>query len=862
MTAEQWQQVKSLFDQALDHPKSERKSWLRSECPDAGMLDEVLSLLDAHTDDEEFLEHQTAEGRDWAAALRPESMVGQTLGHWRLVEEIGQGGMGTVYRAVRADDDFQRQVAIKIVSRGMDTDQLLRRFRVERQILANLEHPYIARLIDGGTTASGMPYFVMEYVKGVPLTEYCDRQRLGVTARIELFRKICSAVAYAHANLIVHRDLKPANILVTADGTPKLLDFGIARILSGSGRDVTEPTVTMLRMATPAYASPEQIRGGIAGIPSDIYSLGVILYELLTGHRPYRLPERESGELARVICEREPTRASVVVGFAEAVERADGDVQIDGESVSYDRDTTLDQLRRKLKGDLDNIMSMALRKEPHRRYESVDQFSGDLQRHSAGLPILARSDTFGYRAGKFIERNRMGVAAGVVVALLLAITSVVAIHKAMRLADRIEEDHRLASSFFVEIHDAIARLPGATPAREAILQQSLRYLNGLGRDAGDDPVFRRSLALAYEKFAELQAGFLGPGLGRTADALATAAKAQELREAVAKAFPKDLQVQYELANNYLLAGYIAGRGGRAEQRREYDNKALVVAERLTASDGRNPGYRAVLGRAHTSLAYGLMYSGQWEAGAPHIRRSLAIHTEVAAENPDDRKAQRDLAQIHYRVGSIYAQAGQGAEGRDHLLQALEIYRKLASDNTRDAQTRSDLAGCYHFLGIALGSIQKYDRALAYLDDAIAIRRAALELDPLDSRTRSMLAGNYAERSVVLLKSGTVSSAIGDARKAVQLQMQALENDPNGAATRSYMAEFEFRLASALEAQAAHTRRIGDWREAVNWYSKSLAHYDELQPQGNSLLGNLRNYSDQVRKGLARSESAVNSKTDF
>ncbi|MBC8164894.1 MAG: serine/threonine protein kinase, partial [Bryobacteraceae bacterium] len=666
MTAEQWQQVKSLLEEALEQPHGRRAPWLDEHCQEERIREEVLSLLEAHSSDD-FLEQPPEAGPELVAALRPESLIGERVGPWRLVEEIGQGGMGTVYRAVRADDEFRREVAIKIVSRGMDTEQLLKRFRTERQILANLEHPYIGHLLDGGTTSAGLPYFVMEYVQGMPLTEYCDGNRLSIAERITLFRKICSAVAYAHNNLIVHRDLKPANILVTCDGTPKLLDFGIARIMSGPGREGSEPTVTMLRMATPAYASPEQIRGGVAGIPSDIYSLGVILYELLTGHRPYRLPARDSGELARVICEREPTRASAVVGFTESLERSNGDVTVvDANSVCRVRDTTLDQLRRKLRGDIDNIVAMALRKEPHRRYESVDQFSEDLHRHVSGLPILARKDTASYRATKFLDRHRWGVIAGGVFATLLILMSLVAIHKASQLAHRIEEDHRLATSFIVDIHDSIARLPGSTPAREAILRHSLRYLNGLSGDAGDDPAFRRSLALAYEKFAELQIGVSSGGLGRSAEALETCRKATAIREHVASLHAADLTAQFDLANNYLLAGFISGRAASADQRRNYDQKALAIVERLVEADPRHPGYRSALARARSSLAYGLLYEDKWEQARVHLRQALAIHAEIAAEKPADLKARRDLCLMHYRIGSSYVQSGQPGHAQDEL----------------------------------------------------------------------------------------------------------------------------------------------------------------------------------------------------
>lgn len=853
LTADQWEQVKLLLEQTLDKPSGARVYWLEEECRDPLIRAEVLSLLQAHSNVEDFLEQPSRAGTELVAALRPDSLLGERIGPWRLTDEIGRGGMGTVYRAVRADDEFHREAAIKIVTRGMDTDVLLRRFRTERQILANLEHPYIARLIDGGTTPGGLPYFVMEYVQGDPLTVYCDKHRLGIPERIELFRKVCTAVGYAHQNLVVHRDLKPANILVTPDGTPKLLDFGIARIMRGPGREGSEPTVTMLRMATPAYASPEQIRGAVAGTPSDIYSLGVILYELLTGHRPYRLPTRDSGELARVICEREPTRASVVVGFTESVERSDGDLSVvDATGVCHHRDTTLDQLRRRLRGDLDNILSMALRKEPHRRYESVEQFSEDLHRHIIGLPINARRDTWNYRFSKFVDRHRTGVAAGVIALVLLLSLSILAIHKAAKLAGRLEEDQKLATSFLVEVHDSIANLPGSTPAREAILQQSLKYLNGLSRDAGDNPSFQRSLAMAYEKFAELQVGRMGPGLYRSADALETCRKAQSIREAVANRLPHDWQVQHELANNYMLAGYIAGRAGSADLRRDFDNKALAIARKLAEADPRNPEYRQTLARANRGVAYGFVLNDDFESARKHLREALAIHTEIAAESPTDPAAQHELAQVHYRLGNTFVESGHPAHARDHLTAAIEIQNRLLAASQDNTQYRSDLAAAHHFLGIALGSMALHAEAIQHFDEAIRLRQTDLRADPRDTRSRAMLAGNYAEKSTVQLRSGDAQGALASATLAVSLQEEALSQDPNGIPVRISMAQFEWKLGAAYMALAEKGGgATSQWKSAAHWYGRSVDRFDKLDSEGHMRSGLLRADATRAREALAR-----------
>jgi eukaryotic-like serine/threonine-protein kinase len=338
-------------------------------------------------------------------------IIGRNIGPYQIITEIGRGGMGAVYRALRIDGEFEVVVAIKVVRHAMSSDLVLERFRTERQIQARLGHPNITRLLDGGTTHDGLTYFVMEYIEGLPLTKYCDSQQLPITDRLKLFRKICDAVSYAHQNLIVHRDLKPDNILVTAEGTPKLLDFGVAKILEEVPADGSEPTMTMVRMGTPAYSSPEQILGEPVGIGTDVYSLGVVLYELLTGKRPYRLDSLGWEESARVVCERDATRpSSVVSSKADSVDET--------EQISLARRTTVDGLRRRLAGDLDNIVSVALRKEPARRYRSVDHLSEEIQNHLEGRPVKARGDSIVYKGSKLIGRHKLGSAVAAVFSIL------------------------------------------------------------------------------------------------------------------------------------------------------------------------------------------------------------------------------------------------------------------------------------------------------------------------------------------------------------------------------------------------------------------------------------------------------------
>ncbi|MGP1310200.1 MAG: serine/threonine protein kinase, partial [Phycisphaerales bacterium] len=363
----------------------------------------------------------------------------ERIGDYRIIEEVGRGGVGVVYLAEKQSAGVRTRVALKVLKRGMDTDDLLRRFELERQLLAALDHPNIARLLDAGATEDGRPYFVMEHIKGRPLDRYCDENRLSIRQRLELFKQICSAVQFAHQNLVVHRDIKPGNILVTDSGQPKLVDFGIAKLLNPNLSPVEyEPTAAYVRLMTPEYASPEQVRGDQISTSSDIYSLGVVLFELLTGKRPYRLPSRVLDEVRRIICEEEPERPSTAVTKLEPAgakaptsappsgphstrgpssrSAAGGTTVLTGTSR---RDT--ERLARRLTGDLDNIVLKALRKEPNRRYPSAEQFALDIQRHLEGFPVTARPDTASYRARKFIQRHRAGVTAASLVAASLLI---------------------------------------------------------------------------------------------------------------------------------------------------------------------------------------------------------------------------------------------------------------------------------------------------------------------------------------------------------------------------------------------------------------------------------------------------------
>jgi serine/threonine protein kinase/Tfp pilus assembly protein PilF len=429
---EKWDQVKELFALALEREPEERSGFLRQACgADDSLRTEIESLLSSFDGAATFLEDCPA--ADLLSA-QSRAMTGRKIGAYRIVREIGQGGMAVVYLGERDDQNYRKQVAIKMVKPGIDTEQVLHRFRNERQTLAALDHSNIVKLLDGGSSEDGSPYLVMEYVEGLPIDQYCDLNKLSIDDRLRLFREVCSAVRYAHEHLVIHRDLKPGNILIAKGGVPRLLDFGIAKLLNPECFHTPLVTRTNWRPMTPEYASPEQIRGHAITTATDVYSLGVLLFDLLTGHRPYSSAGQSLLEMERLVCETEPEKPSAVLNRKEEKVSGDGDARtaITPESVSDQRGVQPAELQRRLRGDLDTIVMKALRKEPERRYGSVEEFSRDIERYLTGMPVKARKSTIAYRSGRFFHRHKESLAAALVVLGIVAGIATWEVHRVSR----------------------------------------------------------------------------------------------------------------------------------------------------------------------------------------------------------------------------------------------------------------------------------------------------------------------------------------------------------------------------------------------------------------------------------------------
>ena len=658
MTPESWRRVRQILEQALEVSPDRRSVYLEEVCAgDKVLRREVEALIAA---DQQagtgFLAGSAVEASSILAA--PEELVslaGTRIGPYQIVEEIGHGGMGTVYRAVRADDQYRKEVAIKVVRGGLGDEFRLHRFLSERQILANLDHANIARLLDGGATEDGRPYVVMEYVEGRPIDEYCDQGKLPVPERLKLFRTVCSAVAYAHQRLVIHRDIKPVNILVTKDGDPKLLDFGIAKILDPADTGVDQ-TVTVMRLMTPEYASPEQVRGEPITTASDVYSLGVVLYGLLTGRRPYGPASRVPRDIVQAVIETEPEKPSASVTRAETVT---------AQSVSETRDEIPEKLQRRLRGDLDNIVLKALRKEPERRYASVEQFSEDIRRHLEGLPVIARPDTFFYRSGKFVKRHKASVASAITVLLTLIVGLAITVHETYvaraeraKAEQRFNDVRKLANSLLFEVHDAIQTLPGATPARKLIVDRALQYLDALAKEAKGDLSLQRELGAAYEKVGDVQGGFRSSNLGDVPGSIASYRKSLTIRQSVVAADPENVAAERELITSHgKLSDALMGVGDSAGSLDQL-HQLLPIAERLSASDPKNLGDRRNLALAYLDYGWKRADAANWKTGVEDCRKAAAMLESLTAAEPGDKRTRRVLALAYERIGELLSTYGQ------------------------------------------------------------------------------------------------------------------------------------------------------------------------------------------------------------
>lgn len=842
MKPEKWQKVKSILEKAMSFAPDSRPQYLSEVCcGDEDLRREIEMLLDFDNTKADFLEQSA-----FSAVFdkNGDSTVGKQIDKYKITDKLGAGGMGAVFLAQRSDGAFEQKVALKLIKRGMDSDAILRRFFIERQILASLKHPNIAHVIDGGTTEEGLPFFVMEYVDGESITEYAGRNDLNLEERLKLFREICAAVSFAHSNLVIHRDLKPSNILVTEDGQVKLLDFGIAKLLKSETDAVT--TATQNFIFTPEYASPEQVKGEKLTTASDVYSLGVILYELLTGSRPYQTASQSIGDIIKAVCETEPQRPSSVglrpssfVSRSSSAEdenltdRNEGQKTKDEIEKTEDRRPNTKDLRA-LRGDLDNIILKALRKEPERRYASVEQFSEDIRRHLEGLPVTASKDTWTYRASKFVQRNRVAVAAAGLVLLVLlgglaatAYQASVARRERAKAEQRFADVRQLANSFLFEFHDSIKDLSGATPARELVVKRAVEYLDKLAAESGNtqNVELQRELATAYERIGKIQGNSFFSNLGDTAGAMASYQKSLEIRQRLYQAQPANREIRHELASAYEGIGdMFYTDNDLSDGLRNYE-EALKIRLPLVEAEPQNRKYLHVLAELHTRTGLikgteGYANLGDTLGALSEHERAVAIAEKLVAVQPDE-DAQTLLAGDLIYLAMQQNAVGKSADALANGRKAVVMYETLAARNPNNAAIKEYLMTALTVLRYSLIDENLLPEAEKNARYVLAETEKAAAADPKDVNAQEDLSISYNDLARVLKDGGKTREAIALHERALQIIEKINSGATSGELQTTQIQTRRFLALAQLDA-GDYSAALANFEQCAEASEKDLA----------------------------------------
>ena len=807
MADERWARVKELFAEALEETLGERESFLARRCPDdASLREEVRTLLLAHESAGSFIETPPAPVAAARLGEQAPQLVGRMVGPYRIVREIGHGGMGTVYMAERADGAFEKQVAIKVIRRGLDTEDVLLRFRHEREALAGLDHPNIARLLDAGSTSDGLPYFVMEYVEGIPIDRFCDQRKLTIADRLQLFQTVCGAVQAAHRNLVVHRDIKPDNILVTSGGVPKLVDFGIAKLLAPTSTGARETRVTE-RLMTPGYASPEQVEGRPITTATDVYSLGVLLYELLTGRHPYPRARAEGSEWG--IGEHTPEKPStVVVQSLEAAGPDDVTGPRSPEEVSRARQVSPAALRRELRGDLDTIVSVAMRNEPQRRYGSVEQLAEDVRRHLTGLPIMARKDALGYRAARFVGRHAAAVAAAALL-LVVLLVAVVAVAWQARVAaeerDRARVESAKTRQINVFLQDMLRSPDPVNQGRNVKVVDTLdRAARRLDVDRSENPeveaAIRRALGVTYGSL----------GMYDTAESHLRAALS-----AMPTISPGDRAEMAAVESE--LADVLSSRGDRPQAEKLYAHalgvfEALGMHEDLRRADALN-GLGEVLrnrgddvaAEAHYREALGIRRRllGSRDVAVAESLNNLAVVMHGRNDLVEAERLYRESLQIvrsargddHPGVAATLTNLATVVASRGDLAAAETLYREALTIRRRVlGEDHPSVTFTMYSYADTLNALGRYQEAIALCRDVLARRGQSLpERHPVVAASLLVLGKSLLE--------------VGDRAGAEKALREAL------AIRQSILPPGHWQVASAESALGRCLAKQGRFREA-------------------------------------------------
>jgi eukaryotic-like serine/threonine-protein kinase len=755
------ERMEELFHAAAALPPDEQRAFLDAACgTDKALQSAVSALLASAGDPATVWERGALDEEARESALREfAARPGEFFGSYRIVRRLAAGGMSVVFEAERDDTQFHKRVAIKVAHQGMEDPAEAARFRAERQILANLEHPNIARLVDGGTTSDGLPYLVMEYVDGVAIDRFFSEQGLKrkeiLNEILKVFLQVCAAVQYAHQSLVVHRDLKPANILVTREGTPKLLDFGIAKFM-GAGSDRT------VRALTPEYASPEQVLGQSSGTASDVYSLGVLLFSLMESKLPYACGAEEPIRLLQAICEEEPV---------------------------WPCDSSVPK-------DLRSIISQSIKKEPERRYGSVEQFAADIRRYLSGMPVQAHGDGQWYRLRKLLHRRPLPIAASFALLLAIAGGTISTVRQSHRAQRRFNDVRTLAHSFLFDVYDGIAPLQGSLPVRRMVIARAQQYLDSLNTEAGDDAGLIRELAESYIRLGTVRGMPYTGNLGDTAGALRSFHEAQVLLEREAKRHPADNAVQDSLFNTYSGLSVVYGRQNNSAAL-DFAQRAATIAEAGRKREPLNEPYRFRLSKAYVTLGMASAMVAKktksvsaLQQALSYYRRAISIQEEGGPPDKAELKllgpkyfyagyALRDLGSLtgdvsYYREALVLSLKGEKLYRATFAADPIALNRRNVSDGLADIGLLR--WQCCHDLD---GAMRNFSEA-AHTFEALAAAETA------DMEARRDIADVCGKMGAVLGEAGRRTRALQADHKALNIYQELARLDPSSGENAGYI----------------------------------------------------------------------------
>ncbi len=785
-----WEQLKPILEIALTLETKKRDAYLKSACADnLKLYEEALNLL--ANDSPVTFELSQAIRVTQAESYYQE---GQILGHYKLIKEIGRGGMGAVFLAERTDGEYDQKVAIKILQDGHSSDSLIQKLRNERQILANLKHPNIVNILDGGTTEQGIPFIVMEYVEGISITDYVDTHNLGLHEKLHLFQKLCEVISFAHQRIIIHRDIKPSNILISHTGEIKLLDFGIAKILNQQGQSFQE---TQQLFITPDYASPEHIKGQPLTVSSEVYSLGILLYEILTGINPFKSDKKNLSELIDMICTYHPPPPS-----KHNPSKND-----------------------KREGDIDNICLKALRKDPGERYQSVDHLSQDISRYFQHLPVTATRDQWSYRAKKFIDRNRIYILSGLLIFLITLAGLFSSLYQAGKAKAMFNDLRGLTGSMLFEFYDGVASLEGATSVKELVVSKTLTYLDKMeSRNAGN-PDLMNDVSDGYQRLGNIQGNSYYANLGLADDALKSYSKSVKISERLVSNYSKNQKYIFSLAQAYLGIGDITYTLNQLDTTLSFYKKSNQLLHQLSETYPDSIKYKVILSQSYSRIGdvsgmYGYSNLGNTTMAISSYNKSVEILDQLVSKDSDNTVLRNTLAVNLSMLASLYTVTGNFVEAIEKGYQSISSLEALMTKEPNNYLRMSNILLAKNALREPLMEVMRSGEALALLKEVESQLLESERTDPQNKFTKTNLAINYNAIGRVLSENGDYDNAILAFQKAYsitrEMNKEAKEN-PEMLRSTGFTLEF---MGDAYQANKKYADALKKYADAISYYQKT------------------------------------------